>query len=189
VNCDNAGRITTDLEQSKCNWDDLLTLEESNVEIANCEETVNSPTLTVLVGPSNSGKSTYLRNSSLNATVVSRDSIVEMMGDGETYNECWKTADHKKVDEELLFQFNTALKARENIIVDMTNMSVKTRRKWVNPAKQKGYVTKAVVFTTGLEEMTTRAGKQKDKKIPYWIIEKMCKQFSYPLEFHEVEVV
>jgi len=189
VNCDNAGRITTDLEQAKCTWDHLLVSEESNVEITDIVETIDSPTLTVLVGPSNSGKSTYLRNSSLNATVISRDSIVEMLGDGETYTECWKTVDHKKVDEELLFQFNTALKKRENITVDMTNMSIKSRRKWVNPAKQKGYVTKAIVFTTGLEEMTSRAGKQKDKKISAWIIEKMCKQFSYPLELNEVEVV
>jgi len=197
VNCDNAGRITSDLEQSKCTWDHLLISDSdvSNISeavLSNCEtENLSNDMskLNVLVGPSNSGKSTYLKSLNDSSVVISRDSIVETMGDGETYNECWKTVDHKKVDEELMFQFNAALKKRENITVDMTNMSVKSRRKWVNPAKQIGYTTKAVVFTTGLEEMTTRAIKQKDKKISTWIIEKMCKQFAYPMEFDEAEVV
>ena len=147
----------------------------------------------VLVGLPRAGKSTYLENRCWTPedapVIISRDNILLSRGTGETYSEIWKRLsdeDQKNIDKELQSKFNSAVKDGRNIVIDMTNMSAKSRRKWVNPCKQKGYRIECIVFSTDIDTCNSR--NNDDKNIPYDVLESMAKRFVVPLydEFDEV---
>ena len=149
----------------------------------------------VLVGLPRAGKSTYLENRCWTPedapVIISRDNILLSKGTG-TYSEIWKSLsdeDQKDIDKELQSKFNAAVKAGRNIVIDMTNMSKKSRAKWVNPCRQKGYRTECIVFSTDIDTCNSR--NTSDKNIPYAVLESMAKRFVVPLydEFDEVHWV
>ena len=148
-----------------------------------------APQLTILVGPPCAGKSSWMKENGGNATVISRDNLVEAAGDrrGLNYSETFRfLVDNKEVSkaevDDVLNQ--SALDARNSgvdVIVDMTNMSKKGRRRWVNEFSK--YDKKAVVFLTGLEELKKRnkiRADQTGKFIPEHVLQDMCINYSMP---------
>lgn len=144
-----------------------------------------SSEVTFLVGLPCSGKSTFAKEADI---VLSRDDLVEELGTGDTYLECWKTVDQKEVDKELQSRFRKLVKEGKSFTIDMTNLSRKSRRKWLNqlPAC---YSKKAVVLLTGLAELQKRNEAREGKTIPEDVIENMCKSFYPPMfdEFNTIE--
>lgn len=127
----------------------------------------------MLVGVPGSGKSTYaekLKEASLESDyqIISRDHYVMLFGQastlrpGVTYNESWQLADHKQVDSMLNERLQEALANKQNIILDMTNLTKKTRaRRLASVGKD---YTKTVMyfpieFSTMLERNKAREGK------------------------------
>jgi len=158
-------------------------------------EKLKRPMLTLLVGPPCAGKSTWkAENIQSCTTVISRDAYVEQLGEGDTYSEKFKSLskeDQAKIDQLVLKDFNAALKIGEGIVVDMTNMSKSSRKKFVSPAKRSGYVIEAVVFHVGVKTMKARNLSRTIKEgkfIPTHVFDNMMKSFSYPL-FDEVDFV
>ena len=134
----------------------------------------------LLVGLPNSGKSTYIEQVKTDRDfVVSRDSIIDSLG-GTDYNDKWKRADQKRVDKKLEEQFKTAIEGDfDRVLVDMTNLTKKGRRKVLNRFKN-DIGKEAVVFLPTLEEITKRNNNRTGKHIAEKVITDMMKRFCLP---------
>lgn len=166
----------------------------------------DSKSLTVLIGLPNSGKSS-LRNSFVQsfpeASIVSRDDLLEefyeeKFGGTDTYNNMYNVLHEDKV---LLKEFtkrfedylNKLAKTSDNIIVDMTQLSLSSRRKMINhfPKHNK----KAIVIMTDNDELFTRNHTryiETKKYISEKVIENMMTSFTFPIleeGFDDIELI
>ena len=142
------------------------------------------PVLTILVGLPAAGKSTYKNNMEVDFVTVCRDDILEEVTEGSSYNDKFNKQDSQKINSILDKTFQNAAKEGKNIVVDMTNMSKKARRKWLKHhwIKKNEYKTEIIVFATGFDLVTERNKTRKGKEIGYGVCKKMAKAFSYPME-------
>lgn len=148
-----------------------------------------APQLTILVGPPCAGKSTWIVANGGNATIVSRDALVEVAGTkrGLNYSEAFKFLNSNKdvsdaeVDGVLNSTVIEARNAGKDVVIDMTSMSKKSRRRWVSEFSK--YDKKAVVFLTGFEELKKRnkiRAEKTGKYIPDHVLQDMCIRYSIP---------
>lgn len=161
----------------------------------------DAPQLTILVGPPCSRKSTWLKENRGDAVVISRDNLVEAVGEkrGLNYSEAYrllrenKDIEKAEVNEILNKTIVDARKEAKDVIVDMTNMSKKGRRKFVNDFPK--HNAKCIVFVTGYEallECNKKRGEETGKIIPPGVVLDMCKRFSLPMYnegFMEIEYI
>ncbi len=141
----------------------------------------------ILVGPPAAGKSTWVEKEFQDECfVVSSDKIIEEIAaeKNQTYNEVFHYA---KVAEALMWQeFDKAIEVGHNpIVVDRTNMSVKSRRKFFerlrNFHKGHGYTIHAVVFPKPEDtEHERRLISRPGKTIPQEVINGMLASFQMP---------
>ncbi len=154
--------------------------------------------LIVMVGLPASGKSTHTKKECfLKHEIISRDEIVVEFGGNiglSTYSDIFKSLtkeDHLEIDEILFKKFTEAKKLKKDIIIDMTNMSRKSRNKWISGIK--GYNKKAVVFLSGESILNARNMLRitEGKHINRLVYENMKKAFLAPTlhEFDEVEFI
>jgi len=97
------------------------------------------PKITILVGPPSSGKTTWCNN-------------YKPLVDGEAIriNQDEQGKDgHKEI-------FFKALKEGKNIFLDRMNFNISQRRRYLDPAKTKGYDTEIVVFHVSMSECLHR---------------------------------
>lgn len=191
--CDSLGRFATaglfdKREETRLGkWADEM---EESEELG----TAQGPRIELLVGPSNSGKSTYLRwriGEGYRGAILSRDRHVLASGGGKSYSESWNSsdeADHRRIDEELEREFRRYVGEGKDVIVDMMNLTCTSRRRWLeNLPKQ--YRKKATVFLTTYSEIIRRNRAQHPGKfIPETAIEAMMKRFEFPL-YDEVDSI
>lgn len=150
----------------------------------------------MLIGPPGVGKSTWrakhLETVDRKTTVVSGDDLIDAfaLGRGMTYTEAFGEIDHKWVKQEVRRLFIEALGRGENVIVDRTNMTVKSRRSFLSnvPAS---YQKIAVVFELPrdiLNERLQHRAETTGKYIPTSVVDGMLAQYQPPAdgEFHEV---
>ena len=149
------------------------------------------PTLTILCGLPCCGKDTYLRESRLDkdptTVIISRDDTILEMGKvkGLTeYTEIFKSLskeEHKEASEETMRRFYDARMRRKNIVINLTNMSKKSRTKYLHDTKK--YKTEAIVFLTSLPELAFRNNQRsidENKFIPEEVYTQMMKSFLVP---------
>lgn len=140
------------------------------------------PYLVLLIGTPLSGKSTFIREhfGDEKYTLISRDEILMEVAGTRNYNEAWnilsaKKGGQKPVDKKLKYRLMTLAKAGDNVIIDMTNLTMKGRRKHL--AKFPKHFKSAIVFeflTT--EEYIARNEKresEENKSMTLPIIERM----------------
>lgn len=156
-------------------------------------ENTDGGQITLLIGPPCSGKSTWIKAGAehLDSVIVSRDNVIMQLASGYmNYEQAWASVDQKKVDSELQKQFQLAKKSGNDIIVDMTNMSRKSRRKWLHGVP-KNWNRKAVVFITPWDELLRRNANREGKILSVDVLKKMVLRFAAPLysEFDEIEWV
>jgi len=97
------------------------------------EKKERTPGIIISVGLPCSGKSTSIRNKDI--TIISRDKYIEEIGRGNTYNEKWSSLtveEQKNIDILYMKDFQDAVRERKNIIIDMTNLSIKSRKKFMS---------------------------------------------------------
>lgn len=141
------------------------------------------PECTILVGVPGSGKSTWIYNNfSISGDVVSSDNIIEEIAEewGYSYDEIFKDV-IGFADRVFWDQIKNWSNERFDLIIDRTNMSVKSRRKYFDILLPKGYTFHAVVFPTPEEvEWKRRLASRPGKTIPQDILNSMQKSFVMP---------
>ena len=194
--CDVNGRIgTPEVEGAQTEnflkYQDFVTYQEPKIED-------ERPTLTLLVGPPGSGKSTWVKENVLDEVVISSDDLIMQYAPGETYNDKWNNPnfDFNKYQQMALKLFDSAVKDEKDIVIDRTNMNRgskrglgKGRRRFVRAARYAGYNIKAVVFMVGEEELMKRIAARSGKTISTKVMKQMMQNFNFPLMEEADEVV
>lgn len=143
------------------------------------------PKCTFLVGVPGSGKSTWLFMNNMgqpSESIISTDTTIESIAEdfGMTYNEAF--SDLIKFAEKIMWkQLEYAVTYQENIIIDRTNLSVSSRKRFIKFLP--GYEFEAVVFPTPeSEEWSRRLNSRPGKTIPLDVLQSMAKNFDEPSE-------
>lgn len=147
------------------------------------------PKCIMLVGVPASGKSTWrIRCKVEDFTIeLSTDDIIDLLADqwGYTYNEIFK--DTISFAEKVMKRdFIEAAERDVDMIIDRTNLSAKSRRKWIEMLKLYQYNIEAVVFpmpgTEKLpsEEWNRRLDSRPGKTIPGHILSSMIEHYQPP---------
>lgn len=152
-------------------------------------------TLTVLVGLPNSGKSTVreqMQELNKHLFVVSRDDILEYFyrrktGEIDNYNKMYNFLhDDKELLKEFTREFeeqlNYAAKVKSDVLIDMTQLSLSSRRKMLNHFPK--FNKKAVVIMSDNGELFRRNDKRYEetgKFISRTVIENMMTSFTFPV--------
>ena len=162
--------------------------------------------LVLLVGPPGSGKTTYAQNlvntPESPITRISRDNLLmteNTFGYAETYNERWKYFQEldgfKSIDAKLSKAIGAASKdKKDNIVIDMTNMSTKSRRKIIGQFNRSVYNVHIKLFATSYGTLLLRNAERalnEEKSISNEVLLDMLKRFDYPTqnEFETMEVI
>jgi len=188
ISCDVPGRVVSSDKDRKLTvsdrvYNEVLCLPEPKVNNS------SAPKLVLLVGVPGSGKSTYVEEHMKGYTIVSRDALIMEAADPRlSYSEAWREADHQEIDRKLMTIFSTALKNGEDIVIDMTNMTKKGRRKFIIPARQKNYYISAIVFLVRTEDAYINRCLLSKKFVPWHAIVGMMNRFTFPLA-DEVDVL
>ena len=142
----------------------------------------------ILVGPPASGKTTWIQKAFQGEVfTVSTDDIIQEIADDDdlTYDEAFTK--YIKAAERIMWEdFDHFVAGEyEPIVVDRTNMSVKSRRKFFerlrNFHKGHGYKIHAVVFPKPEgEEYERRLNSRPGKTIPEAVINGMLAAFQMP---------
>ena len=129
---------------------------------------LKDPFVIILIGPVLSGKSTWIKNNYPNVNVISRDEIVMEITGTRDYNKAFDTVDHKVVDKVLVERLTEVNTTKTSTIVDMTNMTVKRRRKTLQYFDDTFYKV-AVVFPILSDEEYQRRNIYRNINENKWI--------------------
>ena len=137
----------------------------------------------LLVGPTLSGKSTWIRNNYPTINVISRDEIVMEVAGTRDYNKAFETVDQKLVDRVLAERLTGANLTKTSTIVDMTNMTVKRRSQTLRYFDDSFYKI-AVVFPILSDEQyqmrNIDRNSKENKWIPPSVIKSMIDSYQEP---------
>jgi predicted kinase len=142
-----------------------------------------------MVGLPASGKSTRVRELlAVNPIVVySTDNLIEDWAaqDGKTYNEIFNDC-IKRATEEMNQLLDIAIRGREDIVWDQTNLGAKKRAKIINRMRNAGYRVECecILFPVGdsqWEDWNWRLNNRSGKTIPDSVIESMMDSFVRPV--------
>ncbi len=122
----------------------------------------------MLIGPTLSGKSTYIRNNYPNTEVISRDEIVMQVFGSRDYNLAFKEVNQKEVDRILSLRLKEANDLKKSVIIDMTNMTAKRRLATLINFDE-NFSRIAIVFPILPEEEYTKRNIDRNAKENKWI--------------------
>jgi predicted kinase len=140
-----------------------------------------NPELTLLVGPPLSGKDTFLKENFLGKEIISRDDILMSLSGENDYSKAFKTVDQKLVDKILRERINSAISQEKDVVINMTNLTKKGRRKFLQQFPE-SYLKVAVVFPK-LEmetyfERNEKRLREENKFIPTSVIKDMVERWE-----------
>lgn len=147
------------------------------------------PKCTILVGVPGSGKSTWLEQNAIDDSwIISTDATIHEIATqyGLTYNDGFKTL-IGFAERVMLNDLTMAAEAGDMIYIDRTNLSAKSRKKFIDFLKPYGYIFEAVVFpepgseALPEEEWKRRLANRPGKTIPDYVLESMADNYEIPL--------
>lgn len=144
---------------------------------------LKEPFVILLIGPTLSGKSTWIRNNYPNVNVISRDEIVMEVAGTRDYNKAFDIVDHKLVDKVLAERLTEANSTKTSTIIDMTNMTVKRRAQTLRYFDDSFYKVAVVFPLLSDDEYQKRnidRNAKENKWIPPNVIKSMIDSFQVP---------
>ena len=148
------------------------------------------PKCTILVGVPGSGKSTWFsKNKTASMAPISTDNIIEFMGSlfGFTYDQIF--SDSIKLADKIMWKRLEWNAERSNdVVIDRTNLTAKSRKKFIDYLKPYGYEFEAVVFPLpgtvefSEEEWFRRLDSRQGKTIPNAVLASMVNSAQMPSE-------
>lgn len=153
---------------------------------------IKEPFVMLLVGPTLSGKSTWLKTNYPNVKVISRDEIVMEVAGTTDYNKAFEQVDQKLVDRVLAERLAEANSTKTSTIVDMTNMTVKRRSQTLRYFSDDFYKISVVFPILSSEEYERRnilRNSQENKWISPHVIQSMIDSYQAPTQeegFHQI---
>lgn len=144
---------------------------------------LKEPFVILLVGPTLSGKSFWIRNNYPDVNVISRDEIVMEVAGTRDYNKAFNTVDHKLVDKVLAERLTEANSTKTSTIVDMTNMTVKRRAQTLRYFDDEFYKVVVVFPILSDDEYQKRnidRNAKENKWIPPSVIKSMIDSYQQP---------
>ena len=148
---------------------------------------MNTPVAIFLVGLPASGKSTFVKtylNAFPGTVVISTDDYFQKYADENnmTYQEAFKKVDFKNAEDWMLDNFYKAIRNGDRIIIDRTNLSPKSRGRFLELIP-KFYECQAVVFNPPEEVRKAQSDKrykETGKIVSSRIVDSMRNVFSIP---------
>jgi len=156
-----------------------------------------APQAIMLIGMPGSGKSTYIselkaQNPDRDYIILSTDDVLERLGNekGWDYREAYKNIPFKKVQAIFNNDFRQAVNNKRNIIIDQTNLTVKSRAKKLNKLSEE-YKKIGIVFVVTADELERRLNERAaegGKSIPQHVLDNMIGYYVPPSrsEFDEI---
>lgn len=142
------------------------------------------PTITLLVGLPASGKSTYARNTT--TTIVSSDALrVELYGDEN--DQCH----NREVFQVLHARVQMALAHGEDVVVDATNLTMKSRRPLLDIARRYHAAAKTIIMATPFRTVI-EWNERRERHVPLEALYACRARFQMPCEsegFQSIEIV
>jgi len=137
----------------------------------------------LLVGPPLSGKDTYLRTQDYSDyVIISRDDILMSLHDTDDYSSAFNTVNQKEVDKILNQKIQVSICEKRNVIINMTNLSKKSRNRHLCKFPNIDYDKIAIVFPKlNLCDYINRNDKRKvdeNKFIPVNVIQTMLENWQ-----------
>jgi predicted kinase len=124
----------------------------------------NKPYVMLLVGPPLVGKDFFVKKFKKeiddNIEVISRDQIILDLYGSDDYDEAYVSVSHRKVESVLKQKLKNASDAGLNVIINMTNLSLKRRRKSLSYFDD-NYIKVAIVFSIPDEEELQRRNSKR----------------------------
>ena len=141
------------------------------------------PYVFILVGLPLSGKSTWIRRNYPDAKVISRDDLVLEVYGSDNYSEAFKNVDQKEVDRTLDLRLKDSNLNKENVIVDMTNLTTKRRKQTLRYFSD-DYYKEVVVFPILDKDEYSYRNKERNERenkwIPPFVITSMLESYIVP---------
>ena len=148
------------------------------------------PECIMLVGVPASGKSTWLADSAKHEyyLIVSTDKIIEELADiyGLTYDQIFKDTINF-AEKVMTTEMDKAIAYGDaDFVIDRTNLSVKSRKKFIDKLKLHRYEIECVVFPMPgsdelpSEEWNRRLESRPGKNIPGYILSSMIEHYEPP---------
>lgn len=144
---------------------------------------IKEPFVMILVGPTLSGKSTWIRNNYPDVNVISRDEIVMEVAGTRHYNKAFEIVDQKLVDKVLSERLSGANSTKNSTIVDMTNMTTKRRLQTLRHFGDDFYKVAVIFPILSDEEYEKRnidRNAKENKWIPPTVIKSMINSYQEP---------
>ena len=150
----------------------------------------------ILIGMPASGKSTWIHNQEwIDATyIASTDDTIETVSRlyGMTYDQGFKNL-IGFAESNMWNNLQQSAEEGIQIYIDRTNLSAKSRKKFIDFLKPHGYTFKAIVFCTpGETEWRRRLESRPGKTIPEDVLKNMRRSYEMPLQgegFDEITYV
>lgn len=149
------------------------------------------------IGPSGSGKSTKFNQLKQVDPALRHYSYDQLRldwygGEAQDYAVAWKAASaDPEFNRKAKDVFVSMVLNGDDIYVDNTNLTPKSRRFFITTAKQHGYTTIALVFNVGTDELIARQKTRTDKTVPDAAVQQQASVLKGPAdgEFDTVEYV
>jgi predicted kinase len=146
----------------------------------------------ILIGPTLSGKSTYIKNNYADIDVISRDEIVMEVHGSKDYNKAFKEVNHKEVDKILIQKLKEFGESKKSVIIDMTNMNVKRRLstlQYFGSDIQRIAVIFPILSDEEYERRNINRNQKENKWIPPSVIKSMIESYQEPSSDEKYDII
>jgi predicted kinase len=153
---------------------------------------ITNPFVMILIGPTLSGKSTYIKNNYADIDVISRDEIVMEVHGSKDYNKAFKEVNHKEVDKILIQKLKEFGESKKSVIIDMTNMNVKRRLstlQYFGSDIQRIAVIFPILSDEEYERRNINRNQKENKWIPPSVIKSMIESYQEPSSDEKYDII